>query len=141
MNDAGQSAAAGRRAGSRNGFTLVEVLVALAIAALAGGFLLQIFSQGLRNVDTAGRYLRATAVAESVLATVGSEVPLEPGDSTGSVDGSYRWNVKIEPFDETRDGDLPVRLYDVEITVAWGEQARERTVSLRTLRVAKVTRR
>jgi prepilin-type N-terminal cleavage/methylation domain-containing protein len=61
------------------GFTLAEVLVALAVLALSWGLLLQQMGHGLRRTDVAGRAGEATALAQSLLARVGADLPLRLG--------------------------------------------------------------
>ncbi|MGQ0591933.1 MAG: type IV pilus modification PilV family protein, partial [Gammaproteobacteria bacterium] len=61
------------------GISLLEVLVAFAIMALALGLLLRIFGTGLRSSAAAERYSAATLWAESLMAGAGSTWPLDPG--------------------------------------------------------------
>lgn len=55
------------------GFTLLEILVALTLLALAMGIIMQIFSRGVNGADLADRYAKAAMLAESRLASVGIE--------------------------------------------------------------------
>lgn len=81
-------------AGQR-GFTLIEVLIALAIAALALGALLANASFGLGGVITASRHIQATRQAESLLAEASSATYLAAGERSGTnPDGSF-WHVSI----------------------------------------------
>ena len=57
-----------RRSG---GYTLIEVLVAFMIMAMALTVLLRIFSGGVRNIDVSSDYARAVLIAESQLAATG----------------------------------------------------------------------
>ena len=80
------------------GFTLVEVLVAFAIVAVSLGALLQIFSGGLRSSRTAEAYATAALLAESKLARIGIEEPLEEGDTTGVFDNGFEWQSTVSPY-------------------------------------------
>jgi len=127
----------GRRQRSRAGFTLLEVLVALAILALAFGVLLQIFSTGLRTVDTGDVHARAIAVAESVLAGIGPDVPLEPGASGGVNADFYIWNYAVSPAPGEFVLEDDERVFEVVVTVRWGKPPKGGSVELKTLRVAQ----
>ncbi len=131
-----------RLGGRDRGFTLIEVLVAFAILALALGVLLQVFSTGLRNARVSEAYTTATLLAESKLAQVGIEDPLVEGQSVGRFDDRFRWLIEVRPYQESepdaapeREG-LPVRAYEVVVTVSWDEVHDKRSVSLTTLRLA-----
>jgi general secretion pathway protein I len=129
------------------GFSLLEVLVAFVILGLVLGTLMQIFSGGLRNIGRAGEYQRAVLLGQSKLATVGIEMPLKEGESSGEFDAAYRWQASIRPFQETQIAVpepsgapapiLPVSLLEVEIRVLWGTGDQERTLSMKTVRVVK----
>ena len=81
----------------RHGFTLLEVLVALAISALGVGALVEAASGGLTNVDVATQYLTALHHAQSHLASVGVETALAAGEQDGDDGDGYHWRIKITP--------------------------------------------
>lgn len=119
------------------GFALIEVLVALTILGLVLGALFQVFSGGLRNVAAAEQYVRAAAIADSKLAAVGPEIPLEPGGKSGGRQGEYAWAVAIAPYqatgDATRAENAAVQLYRVTVSVRWAHVLGERQVTIDTL--------
>src|SRR5438309_6763718 len=80
-----------------NGFTLLEVLVALAIAALALIAMFRAGGEGLVAVGTASRYEEALQRAQSHLAAVGRDAALLQGDSEGEDGGGFRWRLRIAP--------------------------------------------
>ena len=124
-----------RGRGRRGGFTLVEVLVAFAIAALSLAALMQVFATGLRGAATSEAYARAVMLAETRLASVGVEAPLEAGESTGRFDDDYRWRLTVEPYTEA-EMDAAVEIYRIAVTVSWDEgRNAERAVTLQTLRL------
>ena len=105
-----------------DGFTLVEVLVALVVLGLVLGACYRLLSTGLKSVSEADSLARAVLVAESVLADASQRT--DPRDAAGdlTVDG-YRCKVAVLPYD---DAALPapeetgLRLYRVTVSVAWG---------------------
>lgn len=124
-----------------NGFTLLEVVVALAIAALALVGLFRAGSGGLFAVDTAARAEEAVQRAQSHLAAVGRNAALVDGEFTGEDGGGYRWTLRVRPLTTRQslaaDGVTPVNttLYNVEVAISWPGRAGERSVVLRTLRL------
>ena len=120
------------------GFTLIEVLVAFVILAVALGVLMQVFSTGLRNARVAENYTTATLYAESMLAAVGVEAPLAAGETSGDFDDRFRWRLDVQPY-EIPDGDDEAaagRAFRVVVTVSWGDEDDPRDVTLTTLRLA-----
>ncbi|HET6518572.1 MAG TPA: prepilin-type N-terminal cleavage/methylation domain-containing protein [Geminicoccaceae bacterium] len=125
-----------RRARAAAGFTLIEVLIAFVILALALGALLPGFSTGLRGLDTADDYATAALLAESRLAAVGREEPLEEGTTAGEFDDRFRWRLDVTALPGADpDGVLPVLPYGVVLTVSWDARDDERSVVIETLRL------
>jgi general secretion pathway protein I len=121
-----------REHASHGGFTLLEILVALVIFALAFGVLAQIMQTGLRQSAGAQSRAGATLLARSELARVGVEVPLQVGRAEGETADGMRWQTEIEVVEEP-DEDQSLALYQVQVTVAWGASPAEQ-LSLTTLR-------
>ncbi len=127
------------------GFSLLEVLVAFVILALAMTVLMQIFSRGLIGADLAERYSKAALLAESKLAAIGVEEPLKEGTYSGKFDDDFSWQLVVKPFHDatlkknpdTPSAFLPVQLFEVELAVRFTtDDKRERTVTLTTLQLA-----
>src|SRR2546430_14279080 len=78
-----------------HGFTLLEVVVALAIAGLALVGLFQAASGGLFAVDTAARAEEAIQRAQSHLAAVGRDAALVQGEFTDDDGGGYHWRLRV----------------------------------------------
>jgi general secretion pathway protein I len=124
-----------------NGFTLLEVVVALAIAAVALVGLFQAGSGGLFVVDTAARAQEAVQRAQSHLAAVGRSAALVQGEFTDDDGGGYRWRLRVRPV-ATREAPAPdvnsaapTTLYDVEVAISWAGRNGDRSVALKTLRL------
>src|SRR5258708_21363969 len=108
-----------------NGFTLLEVIVAFAIAGLAVVGLFRAGSGGLFAVDTAARAEEAVQRAQSHLAAVGRDAALVEGEFTGDDGGGYRWALRVSPLSSrqslAQDGGSTVAttLFTVEVPISW----------------------
>jgi general secretion pathway protein I len=119
--------------GSNNGFTLLEVLVALVIFALAFGVLAQIMQTGLRQSAVARSLATATLLARSELARVGVEVPLQVGRADGETEDGMRWHTEIELVDWPSERQS-LAAYQIQVTVTWGPSPAEQ-LTLTTLHI------
>lgn len=120
-----------------DGFSLIEVLVALTILALATGSLLGIFSAAARNTDVAMQTQQALAVAENQMAFVDGIGNYRPGTEEGVYEDRYHWKVKIEAVisnDRIVRTMQPVRL---TVKVDWQDGPRRRSLVLHTSRLVR----
>jgi general secretion pathway protein I len=130
------------------GFSLLEILVAFIVLALAMTILMQIFSTSLVGASITDKYARATMLAESKLAAVGVEEVLKEGASNGTVDEIYNWAIEIKPYSEAPTDPTPannpasyeqllyVKLFEVVLSVSFpGDDKKVRTVTLSKLLV------
>lgn len=93
----------------QRGFTLLEVIVAIVIAALCLGALAQSFAGGARAARTSSDYTRAVTLAQSILGKAGVEKSLVEGVETGtSSDGRFGWALSVSNESTSEDGN-PVR--------------------------------
>jgi prepilin-type N-terminal cleavage/methylation domain-containing protein len=143
------------------GFTLIEVLVALAIVGLALAAVAGVFSNGLIGHETAAGAEDALALAEERLAIAATPGTLRPGTSKGVFAERFAWETTValydegsgpKPFDQNTVGqntmgqnpsgqppmgqpeDQP-RLYRIAVSVAWRDGHRSRQLALATLRL------
>ena len=133
------------RTSQDSGFTLLEVVVALAIAALAIVGLFQAASGGLLAVSTAGRVEEAVQRAQSHLAAVGRSAALIQGEFTDDDGGGYHWRLRSRPVATRQvaaaDGNATASatLFDVEVAISWPGRSGERSVVLKTMRLSATT--
>jgi len=123
------------------GFTLLEVVVALAIAGLALVGLFRAGGDGLFAVDTAARTEEALQRAQSHLAAIGRDAALVQGESSGDDGGGFRWRLVVQPVAQrpavAADGTTAqtLMLFSVAVAISWRWYGHERAVVLRTLRL------
>jgi general secretion pathway protein I len=134
------SASAAR--GARDeGFTLLEVLVALVVLATTVVAVLQLFGGGLRLARTAGDHADAALLASAKLADL-EPGPLTEGATEGT-EGPYRWirRVSLDPSLLPVEPDTPetarIRMARVNVEVQWGQGRRFELATLRVWRTAQ----
>lgn len=131
-------------AGSRQrGFTLIEIIVAFALLALALTLLLGTLSGAARQVRWSADAGRAALHARSLLDEVGVGEPLRAGTRDGEFeDGLYRWTLQVDPYADparARDTITPgaPRLLRLALDVEWGAGGPRERLQLQTLRLAQ----
>jgi prepilin-type N-terminal cleavage/methylation domain-containing protein len=116
------------------GFTLLEILVALALLGIAIAMILQLFAAGTRALSASEDYLAASVAGEARLreiveTTILSETAWQEVDTDGRrVDVSV-----VETLRERTDG-LPVRVFNVSVTLRWSWGLKDRRITLHTLK-------
>jgi type II secretion system protein I len=118
------------------GFTLLEVLVALAILGIAVVTVMQVTSQSLRLVKVSGNYQQAVQLADRIATqTQPTDEAVDAGE-----EGGYTWERRISlvpvpeelELKETIPGRAPARLFAVTILVRWGQNQMLELATLRT---------
>ena len=110
------------------GYTLIEVIVAFGILALALTLLLGTLSGAARQVRWADDAGRAALHARSLLDQTGVGETLRTGHSQGVFEqGRFRWSLDVAPYVDRSRPPSPVvdpaapRLLQLVLTVQWGE--------------------
>ena len=134
-----------RRHYLQGGFSLLEVIIAFAIAAIALGVLSQIFGQGTRNMVLSRDYDNAILLAESLLAE--HSVNIETDDSLlSAANEKFEWEVSVQPYISREgiphffltsedDAATQSRLVQIDVVVDWERDGKHRSVSLSSLRL------
>lgn len=131
------------------GFSLLEILVAFAIMAVALTIVLRIFGSGVNTALVSEEYTLAVQIAESLMARIGVETPLQPGEYSGIEGDKYAWWVGVASV----AGPPPVKtgrfrsqqlqpvqpslsMMAVKVRVSWGDDGdRQRVVELNGLKL------
>ncbi len=124
------------------GFTLLEVVVAFVIAALALGVMFKIATDSLHASAISARYEEAVVRAKSHLAMATEGGSLMPGDWSGDDGGGYRWELYVRPISQATaepngGSHVPIALYDVSVSITWSEGGHTREVRLDTEQIGQ----
>jgi len=82
---------------SAPGFTLIEILVALAILAVILAVFAQVLSGSVLSSRRIDAETQALLVARSTMERIGRDLPLQPGATSGKLAGGGRWSLRISP--------------------------------------------
>jgi len=127
---------------SPEGFTLLEVLVAVTVVGLGVVAVLQIFSLGLRLGARSTTSTEAVSYGARVMDELLARKKLFEGSDSGTLGAAGRWRSQVQAVrDSTPSLNLSsnweLKEVAVEMTVMEGD--RERRVDLKTLRLTKKT--
>jgi type II secretion system protein I len=123
--------------GAEAGFTLLEVIVCLAILALSLGVIFQAISNAVGRTGQSEAQTDARLLAQSLLAQVGHEIPAGPGEVTGEDGQGRRWRLKQTAYGDQDDpAHRRVSVVEVSAEVLWGQETSTRSIMLTTLRLA-----
>jgi len=117
------------------GFTLLEVLVSLAIMAIAMTLVMQLFSANLRAVVRSGDMTSAIIKGEYRLREILAEPLLAEKAWNEVTDDGYRIDVAVSEAMREKTDKLPVNLMEIVLTVHWIDGLREKSLRLKTMKV------
>lgn len=120
---------------NEDGFTLLEVLVALAILATAVTIVFQLFSASLRNISVSEDYVHGVVRAETKMREIASDEELAEDAWTETGDDGYTYSVTVTKTLEQRTDALSVEVMQIDLAVTWTKGLKERTIRLKTLKM------
>jgi len=119
------------------GFTLLEVLVALSILSTAIILIFQLFSANMRNIALSEDYVSATVTADARMRDVLEDDALTVNHWSETTGDGYRIEVAVSDALQQRTQALPVRLLEVVLTIYWTKNMKEKSFTLRTMKMVK----
>jgi prepilin-type N-terminal cleavage/methylation domain-containing protein len=127
-----------RERDSERGFTLIEILAALAILSISLVVILQLFSANLRGITASDKYVDAVMKAESVMRSILDDEEIEERSWSETTEDGYGIDVNITGIENERTENLMVKVMEIDLTVKWQEGLKERKLNLKTMKtVAK----
>jgi general secretion pathway protein I len=125
-----------------SGFTLIEVVVAMAILSIGLVVIIELFGGGLRLGRVSGEYTKAAGYARIKMEEISLAKSLVEGVQAGNFDNDYRWQVEVRRVDLIPPGKdttyrPSVALYRVRIDVLWKSGLQDRVASMESYRLLK----
>jgi len=128
------------RGSSKEGFTLIETLVAISILAICLVIILQLFSGGLRSGKLSADYTRAILYArekmdEALLSNSFRNEILE-----GEFEDGFRWKIETKadiPEQEEVEAKIPFTLYNINVVISWNAGLHEKYFEISTMKVGE----
>jgi prepilin-type N-terminal cleavage/methylation domain-containing protein len=124
-------------------FTLLEVMLAVSIAAIGIVSLLELFGGSMRLARISTEQTRAVVLASSLMDQALWRAELPERDFSGE-EGDYRWTISIKAVDpqlaSTEDEPLEdisddYELFEVSVSVEWGDADPPKSLSLKSERL------
>jgi prepilin-type N-terminal cleavage/methylation domain-containing protein len=122
------------------GFTLLEVLVAMTIVGLGVVTLLQIFSLGLRLGTRSSARTETVTYGARVMDELLARRKLPEGSESGRLETGGRWQAQTQVVRESTSAlslSSQWELKEVALEVIVGDGGRERRIEFKTLRLAR----
>ena len=127
---------------NRQGFTLLEVLVAFTIASLALIILYRSSGESVGAVEVSSRYMQAASRAQSHLAALTANPSLSFGESAGDDGDEFHWHIVVAPALSGGENEAlkyaHEQLYAVTVDISWQEMAHRRVLTLNTMSFSAV---
>lgn len=116
--------------GMQSGFTLMEVIVAIAILGISFVLVMQLFSGGLQASRSSCDYTRAVVHAKDKM----EELSTSPVSDAGEFEDGFKWETVVEPYEKT---DVPAfNILQIKVKVFWDDiRSKPRSVELVSLKV------
>jgi len=126
----------------QDGFTLIEVLVAMVVLSVSLVTIFQLFSGGLSARRRAEEVGRATFHAREKMEELLLYPEMIPGVLEGEWEDGYSWNAEVEAVFQGDPEEAPpwhkyFSLFDIRLDVRWGEGQRH-AVTLHSRHLARL---
>jgi len=129
------------------GFTLIEIMVALAILGIALTIIMQLFSGGLCLARKSEDYSRAVFYGRQLLEEICLQKEISEREEAGKFEGDYTWKYEIKPYSvliekEENGGkgkNFSLKIFNVQVTVFWASGDKEKSLNFETLKTVVET--
>ncbi|MEK6673273.1 MAG: type II secretion system protein [Nitrospirota bacterium] len=119
------------------GFTLLEVLVALAILGIAITVVLQLFSANLRSIAASEDYVSAVTTAEARLRDILDDEKLSEKSWSETTSDGYRMDVTVSDALSERTDNLQVKALSIDLTIRWVKGVKEKSIIIKTMKLVE----
>jgi general secretion pathway protein I len=120
------------------GFTLLEVVVAMAIVGIGVAALLEIFSLGLKLAGASSARTDAVVYSREAVDSFLVRKSFDARGESGSFGRSLRWQIDVDPVrDDTQEAPPNWEVSEITLTLRYPDAERDKLVQIKTLRVIK----
>lgn len=126
------------RSRNQRGFSLLEVIAAILLLAIAFTALMKVAGASINLSQNAAEHSEAAMHARSLLDSAFVGEPLKAGQQSGQFDQRFRWTLQVTPWigAGAAPPSSPLHLYQLDLNVMWGPSAHPRSAHFRTLRLS-----
>ena len=117
------------------GFTLLEVLVSLAILGIAVTAILQLFSANIRSISLSENYVKGVMEGEAKMREILDGKDFSEKSWNGKTESGYRFEASVANVLADRTDNLQVKMVEISVTVYWTDGGKERSSKLKTLKI------
>jgi prepilin-type N-terminal cleavage/methylation domain-containing protein len=133
----------GERRWVKSGFTLIEVVVSLAILSVGLIVIIELFAGGLRLARVSEEYTKAVNYGRIKMEEIAVKPKMEEGSEEGEFDKTFRWEVGVKkvdvlPIEQKPDLKVPVELFQIQVKVIWKSGSKERSSAVETYKMIRV---
>lgn len=137
--------AGGTAPGRSRGFTLLEVMLAFVVFALSFAAVMEILAGSMRSVSQASDETEVALLAQSLMDTIGTEIPVAEGQFSGTSMERYNWNLNIALYGAVAGDDSSaltqelaelsgVELYYIDLNIDWQAGIKDKQAHFGTVR-------
>lgn len=121
----------------KKGFTLLEVLIAVSILAIAVTVLIQIFSSNLKSLAYSEDHLNAVIKAEESLRALYLSNDTVEGVSITKTREGIIIRSEVVSVNTDRTKDIPLNMLEITVTTLWQKDKKERSVVLKSYKTVE----
>ena len=120
------------------GFTLLEVVVAMAIVGLGVVTLLELFSLGLRLAGASSTRTEAIAYSREAVDSFFVRKSFDSRGESGSFGRAVRWRIDVDSVrDDSQDAPPNWDVSEITLTLGYRDAERDKLIEMKTLRIVK----
>jgi prepilin-type N-terminal cleavage/methylation domain-containing protein len=121
----------------QSGFTLLEILVSIAIVGIAVTIVFQLFSANLRAISVSEDYASAIARAEEKMREILDDEKLSDKSWSETTEDGYRIDYSISKVLEEKTENLQVEAFQIDLSIHWTTGMKNRSMKLSTIKTVE----
>jgi prepilin-type N-terminal cleavage/methylation domain-containing protein len=119
----------------RQGFTLLEIMVALVLIAIVIVSVIQLSSANLRNLATANNQIDALIYANSKMREILDLEKIEDESWNETDDNGYSYEITIAENMKERTDSLAIKMEEITLVTSWVAGNKKKQIVLKTSKI------